>query len=170
MSNVSPPLNLTPRMKLLLLPLVGALVAGCATTPKPAKFYEGSALPAEQIARVRMPNVKIWVVAVDGKSTRDWQGGLLDKSELQLAAGPHELTLLHTRNESWLQHQRAETKLTASFQADHFYTVRYRDIEEKRVEFYLVDHGATYDAKCARLLSEMSMSIYMGFGVPQECY
>lgn len=150
--------------------LVLAFVAGCASVPKPAKFYDGPALSMDQVARVRMPNVKIWVVAVDGKSTRDWQGALLDKSELRVTPGSHELTLLHTRNETWLQHQRAETKLVASVQAGHFYTVRYRDVAERHVEFYLVDHGSTYDAKCSRLLVEMSINIYMGNGVQSECF
>ena len=157
-------------MKVLLLAVTSIALVGCASAPQPAKFYEGPALSSSQIARVRMPNVKVWVVAVNGKSTRDWQGGLLDKSELHVTPGTHEFTLLHTRNEAWLGHDRAETKMTATVQAGHFYTVTYRDVAERKVEFLLRDHGQSYDTKCSRLLTEMSMNIYMGYGVPQECY
>ncbi|RQO81824.1 hypothetical protein [Acidovorax sp. FJL06] len=156
-------------MKPLIAILTLSLLAGCAA-PKPAKFYDGPTLPTEKLARVRMPNVKIWVVAVDGKSTRDGQGGLLDKSELLLAPGSHELTLLHTRNDGWLQHDRADAKLAVTLLAGHVYTVRYRDVRDRRVEFFLVDHESTYDKKCAQLLTKSGQLIYIGDGVAPECY
>lgn len=157
-------------MKFIPFFLIIVFLAGCASRPTPAKFYDGAERPLNQVARVRMANVKIWVVGVDGMSTRDWQLGLLSTSELRIIPGSHEFTLLHTRNESLLEHERAETKLVTSVQVGHFYTMRYRNTDGNHVEFYIVDHGASYDEKCSRLLNEMSIHIYMGTDVPLECY
>lgn len=127
-------------------------------------------MPLNEVARVRVPNVKTWVVLVDGKSTRDWQGSLLTTSEVHLKPGTHQLAVLHTRNESVLTHERANATLDVNVEAGHFYTVTYRDVDKDKVVFNLRDHGTTYEAQCASVVKLPNMNVYMGLQVPAECY
>lgn len=154
------------KMNRLLISLL-ALLSGCSTYqhPKPSQFYEGNPLPIEQVARIRVPNVRLWVLAVDGKSTRDALGNPYDKSEVLVLPGTHRLSLLYIQG-----NRLAEGELDFSAEPGHMYTAKYRDVGYDKVQFYIKDQGLDYDERCLSLKDRPNVMTVIANNVPTDCY
>jgi len=159
-------------MKLRIFIILALIVQllGCAPQPKPFKMYSGNTISIEKLARIRVPNVKVFVKGVNDKKLWSFSGGLLDKSEVHVLPGIHKLWVSHTTNETGTTGLKADTEIELNAEMGHVYTVLYQHVGDNKVAFYIRDHGANYDEKCAALLNKPNMLIYIGHEVPQECY